>query len=215
MVFYSRHTDEACFYYRVSKKAGDITTLGAELKIETTYNTTYPSPFILSADTKHFYICWRGIKWHPTIARYTLPGIQDDVNLDWGPYQMIQSTAARPYCKYYSNGKDSCQHGVAFLSTSWAVYSQTAWLGGPCDRPSRFGAGCKGQLWRIGIWAACQPWTFVPRCCQSIINYMKERSDFLFFFESTKNNVNFILTEKSRAIYFNVFLIQCCIAIYD
>ena len=106
MIFYSRHTDEACFYYRISTKAGDITSLGAEMKIVTKYNTTYPSPFILSADTKHFYLCWRGIRWHPTIARYTIPDAQDKVSLDWGPYQMIQSTAARPYCKYYSNGID-------------------------------------------------------------------------------------------------------------
>ena len=26
--------------------------------------------------------------------------------MDWGPYQMVQSTGARPYAKYYSNGKD-------------------------------------------------------------------------------------------------------------
>ncbi len=28
MIFYSRHTDEPCFYYRVSRIPGDITTLG-------------------------------------------------------------------------------------------------------------------------------------------------------------------------------------------
>jgi hypothetical protein len=106
MIFYSRHTDEACFYYRISKTPGDITSLGAEIKILTANNTTYPSPFILSDDPTHFYLCWRGINWHPTIARYTIPDAQDKVNVDWGPYQMVQSTGARPYCKYYSNGKD-------------------------------------------------------------------------------------------------------------
>lgn len=106
IIFYSRHTDEACFYYRISKNPGDITSLGKELKIITEYNTTYPSPFILSDDPTHFYLCWRGINWHPTIARYTIPDSKDKVNVDWGPHQMIQSTAARPYCKYYSNGKD-------------------------------------------------------------------------------------------------------------
>ena len=30
MVFYSRHTDEPCFYYRVSQRPGDITWLGEE-----------------------------------------------------------------------------------------------------------------------------------------------------------------------------------------
>ncbi len=106
MIFYSRHTDEACFYYRISKKAGDITSLGAEMKILTADNTTYPSPFILSDDPTHIYLCWRGINWHPTIAKLSIPDAQDKVNVEWGPYQMVQSTGARPYCKYYSNGKD-------------------------------------------------------------------------------------------------------------
>ena len=106
MIFYSRHTDEACFYYRISKKPGDITSLGAELKIVTADNTTYPSPFILTDDPTHIYLCWRGINWHPTIGRLTMPDAQDNVKFDWGPYQMVQSTAARPYCKYENNGKD-------------------------------------------------------------------------------------------------------------
>ena len=40
MLFYSRHTDEACFYYRISTKPGDITTLGEEHKLKTANNTT-------------------------------------------------------------------------------------------------------------------------------------------------------------------------------
>lgn len=106
MIFYSRHTDEACFFYRVSRKPGDITTLGEEKVIKTANNTTYPSPFILSDDPQHFYLCWRGINWHPTIGRYTLPDAEDNVQVTWGPYQIVQSTGARPYAKYYSNGKD-------------------------------------------------------------------------------------------------------------
>lgn len=106
LIIYSRHTDEAAFYYRVSRTPGDITTLGAERKIVTKNNTTYPSPFVLSDDPEHFYLCWRGISWHPTIARITLPDAEDNVTVDWGPYQMVQSTGARPYAKYYSNGKD-------------------------------------------------------------------------------------------------------------
>lgn len=106
MIFYSRHTDEPCFYYRISREKGNITTLGEEKKIKTSHNTTYPSPFILSEDPQHIYLCWRGIGWHPTIARLTLPDEQDNVQTDWGPYQMIQSTGARPYAKYHSNGKD-------------------------------------------------------------------------------------------------------------
>ena len=106
MIFYSRHTDEACFYYRISKKAGDITSLGSEMKILTVDNTTYPSPFIMSDDPTHIYLCWRGINWHPTIAKLSIPDSQDNVSIVWGPYQMVQSTGARPYAKYYSNGKD-------------------------------------------------------------------------------------------------------------
>ena len=106
LIIYSRHTDEAAFYYRVSRKPGDITMLGEEKRIATNHNTTYPSPFILSDDPGHFYLCWRGLGWHPTIARFTLPDELDDVEADWGPYQMVQSTGARPYAKYCSNGKD-------------------------------------------------------------------------------------------------------------
>jgi len=106
MIFYSRHTDEACFYYRISTKPGDITALGDEVRLNTQYNTTYPSPFILSDDPDHIYLCWRGINWHPTIGRLTMPDENDQASFDWGPYQMVQSTAARPYCKYDSNGKD-------------------------------------------------------------------------------------------------------------
>lgn len=106
MIFYSRHTDEACFYYRVSQSPGDITTLGEEKRLETKNNTTYPSPFILSDDPEHIYLCWRGIGWHPTIAKLSLPDEKDDISIVWGAYQMVKSTGARPYAKYMSNGKD-------------------------------------------------------------------------------------------------------------
>ena len=106
MIFYSRHTDEPCFYYRVSRIPRDITTLGEEKRIETKNNTTYPSPFILSDDPEHIYLCWRGIGWHPTIAKLSLPDDKDEVDVVWGPYQIVQSTGARPYAKYMSNGKD-------------------------------------------------------------------------------------------------------------
>ena len=89
MIFYSRHTDEACFYYRISKKAGDITSLGAEMKIVTVDNTTYPSPFIMSDDPTHIYLCWRGINWHPTIAKLSIPDAQDNLSITWGPYQIV------------------------------------------------------------------------------------------------------------------------------
>ena len=66
LIIYSRHTDEPAFYYRISKKPGDITALGEEKRLATAQNTTYPSPFILSDDPTHWYLCWRGINWHPT-----------------------------------------------------------------------------------------------------------------------------------------------------
>lgn len=106
LIIYSRHTDEAAFYYRVSTQPGDITTLGEEKCIKTNHNTTYPSPYILSDDPEHFYMCWRGLGWHPTIAKFTIPDANGDVTMKWGPYQMVQSTGARPYAKYHSNGKD-------------------------------------------------------------------------------------------------------------
>ena len=106
LIIYSRHTDEPAFYYRVSKYPGDISVLGEEKCIVTNHNTTYPSPFLMSDDPEHFYLCWRGLGWHPTIARLTLPDKDDNVQIAWGPYQMVQSTGARPYAKYYSNGKD-------------------------------------------------------------------------------------------------------------
>lgn len=103
-------TDEPCFYYRISQKPGDITTLGKEIRLETANNTTYPSPFILSDDPDHIYLCWRGIGWHPTIARLTMPDKEDKVHFDWGPHQILQSQkggrGVRPYAKYMSNGKD-------------------------------------------------------------------------------------------------------------
>ena len=106
MFFYTRHTDEPRFYYRISRRAGDITSLGEEKIIEVKNNTTYPSPFILSDDPQHIYLCWRGIGWHPTIAKLSIPDANDDLKIEWGPYQMVQSTGARPYAKYQSNGKD-------------------------------------------------------------------------------------------------------------
>ncbi|MDE6693188.1 MAG: BNR repeat-containing protein, partial [Muribaculaceae bacterium] len=105
MVFYSRHTDEPCFYYRISAVPGDITTLGEEHIIPTDHNTTYPSPIILADDPDHIYLCWRGINWHPTIARLSLPDADGNVEITDGPWQIVQSTGARPYAKYTSDGR--------------------------------------------------------------------------------------------------------------
>ena len=106
MIFYTRHTDEAKIWYRISRKPGDITALGEEKYLATANNTTYPSPFIMSDDPQHVYLCWRGINWHPTLARITMPDADDNCQFDFGPKQIVQSTGARPYAKYASNGKD-------------------------------------------------------------------------------------------------------------
>ncbi len=106
MIFYTRHTDEAKIWYRISQKPGDISALGDEKYLATANNTTYPSPFILSDDPNHIYLCWRGINWHPTIARLTMPDANDNCQFDFGPKQIVQSTGSRPYAKYQSNGKD-------------------------------------------------------------------------------------------------------------
>lgn len=106
MIIYSRHTDEAAFYYRISKRPGDITSLGDEKRLATSANTTYPNPYILADDPDHIYMCWRGIGWHPTVAQMSMPDANDNIKFTWGPYQMVQSTGARPYAKYMCDGKD-------------------------------------------------------------------------------------------------------------
>ncbi|WP_083985178.1 BNR-4 repeat-containing protein [Geofilum rubicundum] len=111
MIFYSRHTDEAAFYYRISQRPGDITSLGEEKRLATSHNTTYPSAYILSDDPNHIYLAWRGINWHPTIAKLSIPDANDDTDFVWGPHQVVQSTGARPYAKYTSNGKDKILMG--------------------------------------------------------------------------------------------------------
>ena len=133
VVFYSRHTDEACFWYRVSEKPGDITTFGEEKCLETSANTTYPSPFILSDDPEHIYLCWRGIEWHPTIAKLTLPDENGDMEFDFGPYQIVRSTNTgnnvRPYAKYATNGKDKIYMSYTSthpdnVSDNWLYFNQ-------------------------------------------------------------------------------------------
>ncbi|MCM1503590.1 MAG: BNR repeat-containing protein [Muribaculum sp.] len=106
IVFYSRHTDEPCFYYRITDTSGSLATLSEEKVLSTKNNTTYPSPFYMLDDPGHIYLCWRGINWHPTIGRLTFPDANGDMNFDVEPSQIVQSTGARPYAKYDSNGKD-------------------------------------------------------------------------------------------------------------
>ncbi len=133
VVFYSRHTDEACFWYRVSEEPGDITTFGEEKCLLTSANTTYPSPFILSDDPDHIYLCWRGIEWHPTIAKLSLPDENGNMEFTFGPKQLVRSTNAgdnvRPYAKYASNGKDKIYMSYTSthpdnISDNWLYFNQ-------------------------------------------------------------------------------------------
>lgn len=121
LIIYSRHTDESAFYYRVSEEPGDIRTLGAEKRLATSANTTYPTPFILSEDPDHVYLFWRGTNWHPTMAQLNMPTAENDYtfNFTWGPRQVIsssaQSSGCRPYAKYVSDGKDTIH--ITYSST--------------------------------------------------------------------------------------------------
>src|SRR5690606_41975284 len=103
MIFYSRHTDEVCFYYRISQKPGDITTLGEEKRLETDHNTTYTSPFILADDPDHIYLCWRGLKWHPTSAKLSLPVERAEERLVDKSYQIVQSIVSRNSSYYMTS----------------------------------------------------------------------------------------------------------------
>lgn len=113
MIFYSEHTTSPYFYYRVTALPDDLTAFGPEKIIDTAGygDTTYPSPFILSDQPGYFYLLWRGINWHPTVARFTLPDEQGDVAYDMLPKQIVNArtgggdTGKRPYAKYESDGK--------------------------------------------------------------------------------------------------------------
>jgi hypothetical protein len=108
MVFWSMHTAEPRFYYRVSENPEDLSEMSERkvMSVEGFGNYTYPSPFYLEDAPDSFFLLWRGVRWHPTIARYSLPDENGDIEEELAPTQIVQSTAARPYAKYDSNGKD-------------------------------------------------------------------------------------------------------------
>lgn len=126
MIFYTKHTNERKIWYRVSLKPGDITELGEEKWLDTDHDTTYPNPFILADDQNHIYLAWRGIAWHPTIARLDMPTNENGYTTKFveGPYRIlhssaqqtgVQGTSCRPYAKYASDGKNRIY--VAFSAT--------------------------------------------------------------------------------------------------
>lgn len=82
MVFYSRHTDEPCFYYRVTKEPADLKTLGDE-KYWPPPTTPPTLPFHSFRRPRPYLSLLRGINWHPTIAKLSLPDASDDVKVEW------------------------------------------------------------------------------------------------------------------------------------
>lgn len=131
MVFWSKHTSEEYWYYRVTQEPDDLTTLGEEkrVSVEGYGDFTYPSPFYMSDAPDSFFICWRGVNWHPTIAKYSLPDENDNIVCEKEPTQIVQTIGQRPYVKYESNGKDK----IYFTFTTahpdnnypnWVYYSE-------------------------------------------------------------------------------------------
>ncbi len=114
MVIYSRHTEEECFYYKISENPNDISSFGEEKTVSTQgYDTvTYPTPFYMSDTPDCFYLFWRGTAWQPTMAKLSLPDENDNVEFLLEPTMIIDArfseseTNKRPYTKYTSNGKD-------------------------------------------------------------------------------------------------------------
>ncbi|MDO4562876.1 MAG: BNR-4 repeat-containing protein [Clostridia bacterium] len=112
MIFYSMHSNEARIYYKVSANPDDITQWGEEKIIDITdySNATYPTPFYMSSAPESFFLLWRGVNWHPTVARLTLPDANDDVTFEITPKQIVdaadnaEDTEKRPYTKYDSDG---------------------------------------------------------------------------------------------------------------
>lgn len=113
MVIYSQHTEEECFYYRISQKPDDATTFGEEKVVSTEgYGTvTYPTPFYMNGTPDSFYLFWRGISWHPTVARFSLPDKNGDIAFETEPMMLIDARNSatednkRPYAKYTSDGE--------------------------------------------------------------------------------------------------------------
>ncbi len=88
MAVYSMHTNEPYMYFRVSKKAEDISEWNPEQyyycytknDMEDTheYNATYPTVFMVHDDmgiegNDVIYIGWRGVHWKPTMAKFPMP----------------------------------------------------------------------------------------------------------------------------------------------
>ncbi|MBR1681650.1 BNR-4 repeat-containing protein [bacterium] len=110
MVIYSKHDKDNFFNYKVSLKPNDLSSLTEEKTAIISDNNkigfTYPNPFIMQDNPNFFYILYRGENWHPTISKFTLPDKDGNIKLIGKSKQIVQSSGARPYAKYISNGID-------------------------------------------------------------------------------------------------------------
>ncbi len=112
MVIYSQHTEEECFYYRISQSPNDVSLFGEEKVVSTEgFGTvTYPTPFYMSSSPDSFYLFWRGTAWHPTMACFSLPDENDNIAFETEPLMVVDArvnineTDKRPYAKYTSDG---------------------------------------------------------------------------------------------------------------
>ncbi len=111
VIFYTAHSwSKHPMYYRVSKRAEDITEWENEQSIRTNSKGPrgwcYPNPVQLSGENNRIYLFWRGANWKPTFS-YT-----DDLKT-WSKAQTLvqengrEASTIRPYVKISSNGIDS------------------------------------------------------------------------------------------------------------
>lgn len=105
MIIYSKHNMKNEFNYKITAKPWDLSELSSEKNIMISGNSeikiTYPAPFVFD---NSIYIFFRGLNWHPTVFKFTLPDEEGNIEFVDIPKQIVQSTAKRPYVKYLLNG---------------------------------------------------------------------------------------------------------------
>ena len=101
MVIYSGHFQKNSFHYKVSAP-DDLTKLSEEKRaVVTNNNSTFTYPNIFKSN-EGFYVTYRGENWHPTIAKLSYPDKNNEIKIIQSPRQIVQSTAQRPYVRYFS-----------------------------------------------------------------------------------------------------------------
>lgn len=129
MAWYSMHTNEPYMYYRVTKNPEDISEWSEEQYyytktevIQTTYNATYPTAFIVDVNGEdQIYLFWRGVHWMPTMAQFSMPDENGVCKVILGQTQIVDTSdggnggggGRRPYAKYdydYDRGIIHCTY---------------------------------------------------------------------------------------------------------